>query len=113
MEKILNLKQITEIFDGDPTPIQEILLLLNQTIPEFIEKVNNCMNDNDLQQLKFIIHKFKSSCQLVTNLPFIELIKNIEKSDYDNVAVIKSDIEKLIELTHILQREIQETKLAA
>lgn len=113
MEKILNLSQIRAIFDGELEPIKEILLLLDETIPEFVEKVNKSILENDLVQFKFIIHKFKSSCQLVTNSFFIEYIKELEKSDYVDNNLLTQKVEKLLQYAHQLQKEIHETKLAA
>ncbi len=112
MEKILNLKQITEIFDGEPEPIQEILLLLDESIPEFIERINFCMEENNFELLKFAIHKFKSSCQLVTDPSFIELIRSIEKTGDPTTAAVKPEVDKLIHFVRILQKEVQESRLA-
>ena len=113
MEKILNLKQINEIFEGDAAAIQEILGLLDESIPEFIEKINFCMEEDNFELLKFAIHKFKSSCQLVTNGSFIELIRNIEKGKHESTTAVKPEVDNLIQLTYTLQKEIQELTLAA
>lgn len=113
MEKILNLKQITEIFEGDSDAIQEILMLLDETIPEFIERVNYCMEEDNFELLKFAIHKFKSSCQLVTDSSFIELIRSIEKAANPSTAAVQPEVEKLIQFVRILQKEVQDSRLAA
>lgn len=113
MKKILNLEQITAIFDGEQEPVKEILTLLEETIPEFVQKIDTCIIENDLVQFKFVIHKFKSSCQLVTNSFFIEFIKNLEKSDYEDKKELMQKVEELKQYTLQLQKEIHETKLAA
>ncbi len=113
MEKILNLKQLNEIFEGDPGPIQEILMLLDETIPEFLEKIYFCMEENNFDLLKVAIHKFKSSCQLVTDSTFIELIRSIEKTDNPTTTAVKQDIGQLVHLTKLLHKEVQATRQAA
>lgn len=112
MEKILNLDQITEIFEGEQEAIKEVLSILEETIPEFVEKVKQCIAAKDPIQFKFVIHKFKSSCQLVTNSFFIDHIKELEKADYKNTDLTK-ELEKLFNYIDLLQKELQINKLAA
>ena len=112
MEKILNLKQLNEIFEGDPEPIQEILLLLDETIPEFLEKIYFCMDEHNFDLLKVAIHKFKSSCQLVSDSAFIELIRSIEKTDNPSTTAVKPDVDQLVHLTKLLHKEVQTERQA-
>lgn len=113
MEKILNLSKIMEIFDGEAEPIQEILVMLDQTIPEFIGNINKCLADKNMETLKFTVHKFKSSCQLVTESSFIELIQSIEKSEKEEINALVPQINQLISYSEQLQQEIRSKKLAA
>src|SRR5690606_40801420 len=106
MEKILNLDQITEIFEGEEEAIKEVLSILEETIPEFVDKVKQCISDKDPVQFKFVIHKFKSSCQLVTNTFFIDHIKDLEKADYEHSDLTKN-VEKLLDYIEVLQKELQ------
>lgn len=112
MEKILNLDQITAIFEGEEEAIKEVLSILEETIPEFVEKVKQCISEKDSVQFKFAIHKFKSSCQLVTNSFFIDHIKELEKADYENTDLTER-VEKLFDYINLLQKELQVNKLAA
>ena len=113
MEKILNLSTIMEIFDGEVEAIQEILVMLDETIPDFIANIRQCIVDKNLETLKFTIHKFKSSCQLVTEPSFVELIRSIEKSEELEINVLLPQIDELIVYVGQLQQEIRMNKLAA
>lgn len=111
MEKILNLSKISEIFLDNEEDIKEILILLADSIPEFLKKIEECLEEEDFDQFKFIIHKFKSSCQLVTEAFFIEQIKAIENNPVKEIKELLPSINKLKAMTLQLQQEINNQNL--
>src|SRR5699024_10851190 len=91
----LNLSKISEIFLDDKEAIQEVLDMLEETIPEFLVNLQKNIEAENLPQFKFTIHKFKSSCQLLTDPAFIELIRTIEHTDADEISDIAPLVDQL------------------
>lgn len=108
MSKILNLTNIREILSDDEKEIQEIVHMLEQAIPEFKIKVKTFEGERNTEQLKFTIHKFKSSCQLITEPAFIELLRSIEKATPFSFEEKADDLEKMLEDCDLLLKEIHE-----
>lgn len=110
MERILNLTKIREILADNEQEILEILSMLEESIPEFINKVEKYEQEENLEQLKFTIHKFKSSCQLITEQDFIDRLRAIEKSDPFILSDQKPSLDILIQDCHQLKKEIEKHK---
>lgn len=106
MEKILDLSKITEFFIDEEEEIKEILLLLSMSIADFLEKTDKCIKENDVENFKFTLHKFKSSGQLVTTPVFLKHIKAIENYPSQEFNSLHPLIDQLKAITLQLDNEI-------
>ncbi|MDP4185113.1 MAG: Hpt domain-containing protein [Bacteroidota bacterium] len=64
-QKIINLKYLREISDGEPVMIREIIEMFISQVPEFIENLKLFLNEKRYVELGKEAHKAKSSVMIV------------------------------------------------
>ena len=106
----IDLTFLHAMADGNFDFIVEMLQTFNDEAGELINGVKESMEENDLDKLKFFVHKFKSSISLVGNKELQNLLNEIEQNIKTavNLDAVPSMVDKALQLSTGVLNEVSE-----
>ena len=87
MKKHIDLTELNKVAEGDQEFVRETITILVEEIPVNIESINEFARTEDIDSLKKIIHKMKSSFMLIGMIELWPIVETIEKSDSKEVIL--------------------------
>jgi HPt (histidine-containing phosphotransfer) domain-containing protein len=111
MTKHVDLTELNNVADGDQEFMKETMSLLMQEIPENLEHINKYVAQNDMNSLKALIHKMKSSFMLIGMKeiwPVIGLMEKAQSADAfmkqvpEFVRICNESVEELKSMQNVI-----------
>jgi HPt (histidine-containing phosphotransfer) domain-containing protein len=108
----INLEYLYEVADNDTDFVREIITDYLNNVPEQLAQMENVAAAGDIEAVKFIAHKMKSSFQFMGVQQLIELSQQMEHAPEENrldvfknnSRLMKPIVESVLkELTHKLE----------
>ena len=110
VEKLVNFDYLTELSDGDPDFVKEMVAMFLKNTPTALTSILGFNETNDMIQLKGVVHKLKSSLKVFGLKKALEKVEIIEEEILTNHSEQrrKNEVENL---NAICQNAIKELKL--
>ena len=103
------LDELKRLSGGDHSFIADIIKTITEACPGTILSIETHFQSGDLKALAFILHKFKSTVNIVGNKDLTAMIAGLELKAKNRVAkeLIQEDIENLISAVKILTEKLR------
>ncbi len=103
MKKIISLHHLEKITDGNEAILKELLTVFIKEGSIQIQKLQTYLSDGNLQELKNVAHKIKSSLKLIGLDAYRNLAEEIEKEAEKDLQKTKQQALELVTVyTHAL-----------
>lgn len=78
--KYINLEYLYEVADGDIDFVKEIITDYLSKVPDQFKQLGKVASEGDLEAIKFVVHKMKSSFQFMGVQSLVDYSQQIENA---------------------------------
>jgi len=94
MKGIPDFSYLNEVSGGDYTIMLEFIQIFKEQLPEFVQQLNNAINNNDYQSVAAIAHKAKSTVSIFGMHEWATILKQVQTDI--NQGTIPNNLKQMV-----------------
>ena len=100
--RTLNIEKIDRLYNGDAVKINDLLKMIHTQIKDDLEMLQNKAKEKDQESVSFLVHKMKSTIDLIGNDNLLHKIGVLENSFGENSSDDEIQIKAVDDVTECL-----------